>query len=66
MNWKLKKKKPLTSEEGEDMARKVGADCYIECSALHRENVREVFETAARAALRKKKRHNRFGRCIFL
>jgi GTPase SAR1 family protein len=41
------------------MAEHIGAVCYLECSALKNEGVREVFEEATRAALKgeeKKKR----------
>ena len=43
-------------EQGRAMAEKVGAYAYLECSAKTREGVREVFITATRAALLKKKR----------
>ena len=42
-------------EEGRGMAEKVGAWAYLECSAKTREGVREVFDSATRAALQKKK-----------
>ena len=42
-------------EQGKAMAEKVGAYAYLECSAKTREGVREVFITATRAALQKKK-----------
>ena len=40
-----------TSEEGRAMAERMGAYAYLECSAKLNEGVREVFETAAHAAL---------------
>ena len=43
-------------ESGRAMADTVGAYAYLECSAKTREGVREVFTTATRAALQKKKR----------
>ncbi|MEE6513019.1 hypothetical protein FKM82_020441 [Ascaphus truei] len=38
-------------EEGRDMANRIGAFGYMECSAKMKDGVREVFEMAARAAL---------------
>ncbi|KAK4472668.1 hypothetical protein MN116_003899 [Schistosoma mekongi] len=42
-------------EEGRAMADRIGAYAYLECSAKTKEGVREVFETATRAALQSKK-----------
>ena len=53
------KQEPIRTEEGRAMAEKIGAYAYLECSAKLNEGVREVFETATRAALQtKKKRRN--------
>jgi len=41
-------------EEGRAMAEKINAFAYLECSAKSKEGVREVFETATRAALQVK------------
>ncbi|EEB09461.1 rho family GTPase Rho1 [Schizosaccharomyces japonicus yFS275] len=46
---------PVTSEEGEAVAQKIGAYKYLECSAKTNMGVREVFETATRAAMLKHK-----------
>ncbi|KAJ2747144.1 hypothetical protein GGI20_000758 [Coemansia sp. BCRC 34301] len=43
---------PVTREQGEAMARRIGAVSYIECSSIQNVNVRQVFEIAARHALR--------------
>ncbi|KAJ2756131.1 hypothetical protein GGH94_003163 [Coemansia aciculifera] len=43
---------PVTREQGEAMARRIGAVSYIECSSIQNFNVRQVFEVAARHALR--------------
>ena len=48
--------KPVTPEEGKAMAEKVKAFAYLECSAKSKEGVREVFETATRAAFRGRKK----------
>lgn len=45
------KQKPVTSEEGRSVAEKINAYGYLECSAKTKEGVREVFETATKAAL---------------
>ena len=49
-----------TSEEGRAMAERMGAYAYLECSAKLNEGVREVFETATRAALQTKKKGRKF------
>ena len=52
------KQEPVRPEEGKTMADKISAYAYIECSAKTKDGVRDVFETATRAALqtrRKKK-----------
>ena len=45
------KQEPVKPEEGRAMAEKINAFAYLECSAKSKEGVREVFETATRAAL---------------
>ena len=54
----------VQTEEGSGMAEKVGAWSYLECSAKTREGVREVFDSAARASLQK--RRGRKGICVLL
>ncbi|POI22499.1 hypothetical protein CIB84_013754 [Bambusicola thoracicus] len=59
----------VTFLEGEAMARQVQAAAYLECSALHRDNVRDVFIEACTIALRgarrprRKKRHRNCVLC---
>ncbi|KAI8967944.1 GTP-binding protein rhoA [Mycotypha africana] len=43
--------RPVTYEEGAQVANKISAYKYLECSAKSGEGVREVFEQATRAAL---------------
>lgn len=50
------RQEPVRSEEGCAMARLINAYAYMECSAKTKEGVREVFEVATRAALRRKKK----------
>jgi len=45
------KQQPVSYEDGLAMADRIKAYQYIECSAKNKDNVREVFETATRAAL---------------
>ena len=58
------KQEPVKYEEGHAMATKIGANHYLECSAKTKDGVREVFESATRAALqnRSRKKH----KCILL
>eukprot|EP01137_Pigoraptor_chileana_P007741 Opistho-2@53722 len=58
------KQAPVTEQEGLKNAEWVQATKYIECSAKTKENVREVFETATRAALMVKNKKK--GKCLIL
>ena len=58
------KQEPVKYEEGRSMSEKIGAFGYLECSAKTKEGVREVFETATRAALQVKKKKK--GVCVLL
>ncbi|XP_076464206.1 cdc42 homolog [Babylonia areolata] len=42
----------VSNEEGQYVARVIGADCYIECSAKSREEVEEVFRHVTYSALK--------------
>ncbi|KAM4585992.1 rho-related GTP-binding protein RhoG-like [Fundulus diaphanus] len=42
---------PSTQQQGDILAKQIGAVKYMECSALQQENIEEVFEEAVRAAL---------------
>lgn len=52
---------PVKTEEGRDMAGRISAFGYLECSAKTKDGVREVFEMATRAALQVRKRKKRSG-----
>ncbi|MCJ8741375.1 hypothetical protein PDJAM_G00070100 [Pangasius djambal] len=59
------KQEPVKPEEGRDMANRINAFGYLECSAKTKDGVREVFEMATRAALQAKKRGKKNG-CLLL
>ena len=48
------KQEPVKSEEGSLICERIKANAYLECSAKTREGVRDVFATAAKAALTEK------------
>ena len=43
---------PLTTEQGQQLAKAVGAAAFVECSALTQKGLKSVFDEAARAHLR--------------
>ena len=43
-------------EEGEAMAKAIGADCYIECSAKSKDGLKDVFEHVVFSALKFRKK----------
>jgi small GTP-binding protein len=55
------KQQPVSYSEGEQMASRIGAKAYLECSALTKEGVRSVFESATRAALQRKQTKKKSG-----
>ena len=59
------KGKPVKAKHGWSMAKKINAFAYLECSAKTKEGVREVFETATRAALQEKKKIKKSKCLIF-
>eukprot|EP01105_Mastigella_eilhardi_P000472 TRINITY_DN10564_c1_g1_i1.p2 TRINITY_DN10564_c1_g1~~TRINITY_DN10564_c1_g1_i1.p2 ORF type:complete len:160 (+),score=52.50 TRINITY_DN10564_c1_g1_i1:303-782(+) len=50
------KRGPITAEEGAAKAKEVGAVCFMETSALTRENLTEIFETAVRTTIKPAKK----------
>jgi len=46
----------VTQTEGEEMAKRINARAYIECSALEDKNIDEVFQAAAKVSVEKKKK----------
>lgn len=58
--------RPVTTEEGQAVAQKIGAQKYLECSAKTQQGVREVFEHATRAALMVKDSQRKKKSCTIL
>ena len=59
-----KRQAPVTREEGELLARDIGAAKYVECSALTQMGLKDVYEEAVRAARLNRRRQatSRVGR----
>ena len=58
------KQEPVKSEDGSLMCERIKAYTYLECSAKTKDGVRDVFTTAARAALTTKERRDKRKCCI--
>jgi len=58
--------RPVTEQEGMDVARKIQAYKYLECSAKSNVGVREVFDAATRAALTVGKKKRKDKVCVIL
>lgn len=58
--------RPVTTDEGQAVAQKIGALKYLECSAKTQEGVKEVFEHATRAALMAKDKERKKKTCTIL
>ena len=52
----------VTTADGFEVAKYIGAHGFLECSALYRDGTREVFETAAKVALKKSRRRRKVQR----
>lgn len=52
----------VTTFDGFEVAKYIGAHGFLECSALYRDGTREVFETAAKVALKKSRRRRKIQR----
>lgn len=65
-----RKQKPVTSEEGARLAKKVNADCYVECSALTQQGLKDVFDEALLAVLdpqiKRRDPRSRRRKCVIL
>jgi len=60
------KQSPVSYNEGEQMASRIGAKAYLECSALTKDGVRGVFEAATRAALQRKTKPKQSMKCSLI
>lgn len=47
---KSERQKPVTAKKAKRLARRIGAKAYVECSALTRHGVQDIFEHAAKIA----------------
>lgn len=56
----------ITKDQAENRVREIGARCYMECSALTQEGLKNVFDEAIRAALTKPKPNRRTRKCNIL
>lgn len=50
---------PITSHQGQAVAKEIGAAKYVECSAKHNDGVQEVFDYALREAMKSKWRRRK-------
>jgi len=58
------KQRPVTSEQGERLARELGAVKFVECSALTQKGLKNVFDEAIVAALEPPVVKHRKGKCV--
>ncbi|KAH9748903.1 Rac-like GTP-binding protein 7 [Citrus sinensis] len=60
---------PITTSQGEELKKMIGAVTYLECSAKTQENIKTVFDAAIKVALRPpkpKKKQRKQRTCSFL
>jgi GTPase SAR1 family protein len=57
--------RPISTEQGEELARRIGAARYVECSALTQQGLKDVFDEAIRAVLNPPvvKKEDKKGKC---
>ncbi|XP_077988180.1 ras-related protein Rac1-like [Glandiceps talaboti] len=63
-------KVPLMEDKGKELARKLGAVCYLECSSLKQKGLKRVFEEACRVGMglsgNKQSKNKKKRRCQLL
>ncbi|KAB0407351.1 hypothetical protein E2I00_001558 [Balaenoptera physalus] len=57
------KEKPLTYEHGVKLAKAIGAQCYLECSALTQKGLKAVFDEAILTIFHPKKKKKHCSKC---
>ncbi|XP_030070818.1 rho-related GTP-binding protein RhoJ [Microcaecilia unicolor] len=57
------KEKPILYEQGKKLAKEIGAQCYLECSALTQKGLKTVFDEAIFTIFHPKKKKRSCGRC---
>ncbi|XP_007460134.1 PREDICTED: rho-related GTP-binding protein RhoJ [Lipotes vexillifer] len=58
------KEKPLTYEHGVKLAKAIGAQCYLECSALTQKGLKAVFDEAILTIFHPKKKKKHCSKCL--
>jgi len=56
----------ISKEEGAKLAKEIGSVCYMECSALTQENLKNVFDEAVRAAINYEKQKKKKKQACYL
>ncbi|KAK3591827.1 hypothetical protein CHS0354_007684 [Potamilus streckersoni] len=56
---------PVSTSEGEQLAKDIGAEKFIECSAVTRKGVSEIFENVIMCAMKQRKKKPNFLKQIF-
>ncbi|XP_067894875.1 rho-related GTP-binding protein RhoJ isoform X2 [Heterodontus francisci] len=57
------KEKPIAYEQGVKLAKEIGAQCYLECSALTQKGLKTVFDEAILTVFHPKKRKRGCAKC---
>ena len=57
---------PITKEQGEALAKEIGAVCYAECSARTQKGLKEVFDEAIKAVLFPPDNDDKSGACCII
>eukprot|EP01092_Planopodium_desertum_P012342 TRINITY_DN57_c0_g1_i2.p2 TRINITY_DN57_c0_g1~~TRINITY_DN57_c0_g1_i2.p2 ORF type:complete len:196 (-),score=24.45 TRINITY_DN57_c0_g1_i2:95-682(-) len=57
---------PITVTQGEGLAKEIGAECYMECSALTQKGLHEVFEQAIRVCIKPSSKKGKKKGCTLL